>query len=215
MMRGFLLCLPLAAMLACCGGDPVGAGEADRSKSKTGSTPVVEEIEITDALTTMRQHPDFTIFADLVRRAGQDGRLSGKGPITLFAPTDSAFDKLSIERRAALIDPAQRDALVQFIGAHVLVGRASARDLTEAIGKGQGTAKFQTMAGKPLSISRTDLNMAEAEPENETGVPEAVPSSENGMLVVAVEGGGSSLVTATDMEATNGVVHALESVLMP
>ncbi len=214
MMRAVSLCLALAVTLASCGGDPIEAGDA-APKSKVGHMPVVQEIKITDALTTMRQHPDFTIFADLVRRAGLGQRLSGKEPITVFAPTDSAFDKLTAERRAQLIDPAQRGALVQFVAAHVLVGRASARDLAEAIAKGQGTAKFQTLAGKPLSMARTDLNTAEVPPANDPEVAEAVPTRASDMLEVTEEGGGSSLVTATDIEASNGVIHALESVLVP
>ena len=213
MMRApALLCGAL--LLTSCGGDPIEAGDA-APKSKVANMPVVHEIRITDALATMRQHPDFTIFADLVRKADLAQRLSGKAPITVFAPADSAFDKLTVERRAALLDPARRNALVRFVAAHVLVGRASARDLTEAIAKGQGTAKFQTLAGKPLSISRTDLNMAEAPPASDPDVAETVPTRASDMLVVTEEGGGSSLVTATDIEASNGVVHVLESVLVP
>ena len=217
MMRAFVCPLALL-LLASCGGDPIEAGDAagaPGAKNKLAHTPVVHEIKISDALTTMRQHPDFTIFADLVRRAGLAGRVGGKAPITVFAPADSAFDKLTAERRAALIDPAQRAALVQFVSAHILIGRASARDLSEAIAKGQGTARFKTLAGRPLALSRTDLNTAEAPPASEPDVAEAVPSRATDMLEVSEEGGGSSLVTATDIEATNGVIHVLESVLVP
>ena len=213
MMRGVFL-LAGALALASCGGDPLAAGDGP-PKPTTPNTPVVHEVKIADALTTMREHPDFTIFAGLVQKAGLSARLSGKEPVTLFAPTDSAFDKLSEERRAALVDPAQRNALVQFVSAHILVGRASARDLSEAIVKGQGTARFQTLSGKPLTVSRTNLNAAEAPPANDPDVVETVPSAATDILVVTEQGGGSSLVTATDIEATNGVMHALESVLVP
>ncbi|WP_187336818.1 fasciclin domain-containing protein [Novosphingopyxis iocasae] len=217
-MRGAFLLMAGACALASCGGDPIeaGSGANAQPKDKDVVTPVVHEIKIVDALATLRQHPDFTIFADLVRRSGLTPRLTGKAPVTVFAPTDSAFDKLSEERRKALLDPAQRPALAAFVAAHILVGRASARDLSEAIRRAGQTgqpAQFRTLAGKVMTVTRTDLNTAEAPPAGETDVPEAVPSEATNELQVSEEGGGTSLVTATDMEATNGVVHALESVL--
>lgn len=212
--RSGMILLLLAPLMAACGGDPIEAGGA-AGTAQDGTVPVVEEIELADAFMTLRQHPDFTIFADLARRAGLAQRLGGDQPITLFAPTDSAFDKLPEERRAALLDPAQRTALVAFVNAHIVAGRASARDFGEAIVNADGLAKYQTLAGKPLSIERTDLNTAETPPEGEQEIVAAVPGDSSDMLRVSEAGGGSSLVTASDIEATNGVIHALESVLVP
>lgn len=206
--------LLLLSMTVACGGDPIEAG-GGAGALQDGTIPVIEEIEIADVFMTLRQHPDFTIFADLVRRAGLTQRLGGDQPITLFAPTDSAFDKLPEERRAALLDPAQRNALVAFVNAHIVAGRASARDFGEAIASGKGSAKYRTLAGKPLRLERTDLNTAETPPDDEQEVVAALPSDSSDMLRVSEEGGGSSLVTASDIEATNGVIHALESVLVP
>ncbi len=217
-MRGRLLLIGGVCALASCGGDPIeaGSGANAQPKDKGTTTPVVHEIKIVDALETLRQHPDFTIFADLIRRSDFAPRLTGKAPVTVFAPTDSAFDKLTEERRKALLDPAQRPALAAFVSAHILVGRASARDLGEAIARAQKAgrpAQFRTLAGKAMTVTRTDLNTAEAPPAGGQDVPEAVPSEATNELQVSEEGGGTSLVTATDMEATNGVIHALESVL--
>lgn len=214
MMRRLSSLLLVTAALSACGGDPIEGGDP-AAQVKASGTPEVHAIVLTDALTTMRNHPDFTIFADLVRQAGLAPRVSGKAPITVFAPTDSAFDKLSPARRAELIDPAQREALAAFVSAHILVGRASARDLGEAINRSGGSTSYQTLAGKPLTLTRSDLNMTEKPSANNEQDAEMVPSAANNVLNVEEQGGGASLVTATDIEATNGVVHALESVLVP
>ncbi len=212
-MRCAILGCALTLALAACGGDPVADGAAGNGKAR--ETPVVQQIRIVDTVSTLRQHPDFSSFAALIQKAGLTQQLSGKQPVTIFAPANSAFDKLTVERRVALLDPANRNALVRFVTAHVLIGRASARDLGEAIDKGQGTAQFKTLSGQVLTIGRSDLGSAEPPAHSGSVVAEAVPGASANFLQVSEAGGGTALVIASDIEATNGVIHVLESVLIP
>jgi uncharacterized surface protein with fasciclin (FAS1) repeats len=129
--------------------------------------------------------PALSTLVKAVTAADLAATLSGPGPFTVFAPTDDAFAKIPPETLASLLLPANKAALAKILTYHVVSGKV-------------------LKAGIPL------------------GKP--IPTVQGGTITIAVEGadvvitdakGGKSKITATDIEATNGVVHVIDTVIMP
>ncbi|KLI64287.1 fasciclin domain-containing protein [Aurantiacibacter marinus] len=135
---------------------------------------------------------DFETLVAAVQAADLAGALSGDGPFTVFAPTDLAFDALPAGTVQTLLQPANKDALTGVLTYHVVAGRVSASDLIGLIEAGDGHARITTLGGGTL-IAR--LN--------------------NGNVVLTDAADRQVLVTATDIETSNGVIHVLDRVLLP
>ena len=114
-----------------------------------------------------------------VKAAGLVKTLNGKGPFTVFAPTDEAFAKLPAGTVENLLKPENKEKLVAVLTYHVLPGKLMAADLT--------TTNAKTLNGKELPI-KVDA----------------------GKVTV-----GGANVTKTDIEASNGVIHVIDGVLIP
>ncbi|MCC6678837.1 MAG: fasciclin domain-containing protein [Phycisphaerales bacterium] len=121
----------------------------------------------------------FTTLATAIKAAGLDAALSGKGPFTVFAPTDEAFAKLPKETLAALLTPQGKDKLTAILKYHVVEGRVYSTDAVKA-----GTAK--TLQGGAVTIS-----------------------SHDGVTI------DNAKVIAADIDASNGVIHVIDTVLLP
>ncbi|WP_420427683.1 fasciclin domain-containing protein [Algiphilus sp.] len=118
--------------------------------------------------------------------------LQGEGPFTVFAPTNAAFNALPEGTVASLLEPANQEKLQGVLTYHVVAGKLKAKDVLAAIEKGDGEAMVETVAGGSLTVSLDDGN------------------------VVITDGQGqTATVTATDLKAKNGVVHVIDTVLMP
>lgn len=135
---------------------------------------------------------DRSTLVTAVKAADLVGTLKGKGPFTLFAPTNAAFAKLPTGTLDGLLKPASKTALSGILTYHVVAGNLDAAAVMAAIKTGNGTAVLTTVNGAKLTASL-----------------------KGGKVMLTDSKGGTALVTATDLKATNGVVHVIDTVLMP
>jgi uncharacterized surface protein with fasciclin (FAS1) repeats len=136
--------------------------------------------------------PDHTTLVAAVKAAGLVETLEGKGPFTVFAPTNEAFAKLPAGTVDTLLKPENKDQLVKILTYHVVAGKVSSRELIKLIKKGGGKAELKTVAGGTLTAQ-----------------------VEGGKVVLTDEKGGKATVTAADLDASNGVIHVIDAVLLP
>lgn len=135
---------------------------------------------------------DHTTPVAAVKAAGLVDTLSGTGPLTLFAPTNSAFDKLPAGTVDMLLKPENKDKLTKILTYHVVAGRMTSRDIAAAIQQGGGKAMLTTVEGESLTATMM-----------------------GGKLVLADAKGGMSTVTIKDVMQSSGVTHLVDTVLMP
>jgi uncharacterized surface protein with fasciclin (FAS1) repeats len=128
---------------------------------------------------------DHTTLVAAVKAAGLVDTLEGKGPFTVFAPTNAAFAELPAGTVDTLVKPENKATLTKILTYHVVPGKLEASDLTD--GK-----KLKTVQGEELTIRR---------------------SGDTVMIIDAK--GGSSTVTIPDVNQSNGVIHVVDTVLMP
>lgn len=137
--------------------------------------------------------PDFSTLVTAVKAADLAGVLSGPGPFTVFAPNNAAFGKLPAGTVQALVQPANKAALSRILTYHVVPGRIMASDVVNAVKAGGGRASFTTVAGVTLTAMYDG----------------------HGALVLVDANGGKSKIIATDINQSNGVIHAIDTVVMP
>jgi uncharacterized surface protein with fasciclin (FAS1) repeats len=135
---------------------------------------------------------DHTTLVAAVKAAGLVETLSGKGPFTVFAPVNAAFDKLPAGTVETLVRPENKATLTNILTYHVVAGRMDSKKIASAIKKGGGTATFKTVSGNTLTATMSGQ-----------------------MLVLRDEKGGTSTVTIADVMQSNGVIHVVDTVLMP
>jgi uncharacterized surface protein with fasciclin (FAS1) repeats len=135
---------------------------------------------------------DHTTLVAAVKAAGLVDTLEGPGPFTVFAPTNEAFAKLPAGTVDTLLKPENKDQLVKILTYHVVAGKVSSKQLIGMIKKGGGKAQLKTVAGGTLTAS---LNM--------------------GNVILTDEKGGTATVTIADVYQSNGVIHVIDSVLLP
>jgi uncharacterized surface protein with fasciclin (FAS1) repeats len=135
---------------------------------------------------------DHTTLVAAVKAAGLVDTLEGTGPFTVFAPTNEAFDKLPAGTVDTLLKPENKATLVKILTYHVVSGKLSAKDIAELIKKGKGKATLTTVEGGTLTASKKD-----------------------GKIVLTDEKGGMSTVTIANVFQSNGVIHVIDTVLMP
>jgi uncharacterized surface protein with fasciclin (FAS1) repeats len=135
---------------------------------------------------------DHTTLVAAVTAAGLVETLKGKGPFTVFAPTNAAFDKLPAGTVATLLKPENKAQLAGILTYHVVPGKLNAKAVLAAITAGGGQVVLTTVAGGKL-----------------------IASVENGKVILTDEKGGKSAVTATDLKAKNGVIHVIDTVVLP
>ncbi|HEX8447732.1 MAG TPA: fasciclin domain-containing protein [Sphingomonas sp.] len=135
---------------------------------------------------------DHTTLVAAVKAAGLVETLSGPGPFTVFAPTNAAFAKLPAGTVDTLVMPENKATLTGILTYHVVAGRMTAKDIAKAIKTGGGKATLTTVNGEPLTASMMGKQI---------------------MLTDAK--GGMSHVTQGDVLQSNGVIHVIDTVLMP
>ena len=136
---------------------------------------------------------DHTTLVAAVKAAGLVDTLEGPGPFTVFAPTNEAFDKLPAGTVQTLVQPENKDMLVKILTYHVVPGRITAHDLKKMIADGGGKATLTTVEGEPLTVSEGDM----------------------GHLMLTDAKGGMSMITISNVDQSNGVIHVVDTVLMP
>ena len=135
---------------------------------------------------------DHTTLVAAVKAAGLVDTLSGPGPFTVFAPTNSAFAKLPPGTVDNLLKPENKDKLVAVLTYHVVPGRMSAKDLMDAAKKAGGQAKLKTVEGDWLTVE-----------------------AKGGALMIWDSKGNTSKVTIQNVFQSNGVIQVIDSVLLP
>ncbi len=135
---------------------------------------------------------DHTTLVAAVKAAGLVETLSGAGPFTVFAPTNEAFAKLPAGTVDTLVKPENKESLTKILTYHVVAGRVSAADLKKMIKAGKGSAELTTVAGGKLIAMEKD-----------------------GHIVLKDEKGGMSTVTIANVFQSNGVIHVVDTVVMP
>jgi uncharacterized surface protein with fasciclin (FAS1) repeats len=136
---------------------------------------------------------DHTTLVAAVKAAGLVGTLEGTGPFTVFAPTNEAFAKLPAGTVDTLLKPENKATLTKVLTYHVVAGRLSAGDLMKKIKEGNGTAELTTVEGGKLWVMLHDGKHIELKDEK----------------------GGISMVTIADVFQSNGVIHVIDTVVMP
>lgn len=136
--------------------------------------------------------PIHTTLVAAVKAAGLVDTLSGAGPFTVFAPTDTAFAALPAGTVDGLLKPEAKDALTKVLTYHVVPGRMTAADLSAKITQGGGKATLTTVAGEPLTLS-----------------------SDGTTITVIGKGGSKAIVSQGDVMQSNGVIHVVDGVLLP
>ena len=135
---------------------------------------------------------NLTTLVTAVKAAGLVETLSGAGPFTVFAPTNDGFAKLPAGTVDGLVKPAGKADLTKILTYHVVPGKMTATDLTAAITAGGGKAELTTVQGGKLTATAS-----------------------GGTITLTDAKGGKSTVTQGDVMQSNGVVHVIDTVLMP
>ncbi len=127
-----------------------------------------------------------------VKAGGLVDTLEGPGPFTVFAPTDDAFAKLPAGTVDTLVKPENKDTLVKILTYHVVPGKITSKDLKASIKKGHGTYTAKTVEGGSLTFTE-----------------------DMGKIKITDEKGGSAYITTADVYQSNGMIHVIDTVLMP
>ena len=135
---------------------------------------------------------DHTTLVTAVKAAGLVETLQGKGPFTVFAPTNDAFGMLPAGTVESLVKPENKSALTSILTYHVVAGKLDSKELEKWIKKGNGTAELTTVAGGKIWIVKKD-----------------------GKWWIKDEKGGMAAITIPNVHQSNGVIHVIDHVLMP
>lgn len=135
---------------------------------------------------------DHTTLVSALKAAGLVETLKGKGPFTVFAPSNEAFEKLPAGTVDSLMKPENKAALIKVLEYHVIAGKLDVKDLETKIKEGNGTAKLTTVEGETLTLTLKD-----------------------GKLMIQGVKGNPSMVTIADVFQSNGVIHVVDTVVLP
>jgi uncharacterized surface protein with fasciclin (FAS1) repeats len=136
---------------------------------------------------------DHKTLVAAVKAAGLVDTLQGAGPFTVFAPTDEAFGKLPAGTVESLVKPENKDALTKILTYHVVAGRLTYKDLAKKIKAGMGTAELTTVSGDKLWV---------------------MMNGEHNIVLKDAKGNIANISTY-DVIQSNGVIHVIDTVIMP
>lgn len=171
------------------------AVSAQYGTMKKGDNPMVggaAMYKTKDIIDNAVNSKDHTTLVAAVKAAGLVETLKGKGPFTVFAPTNEAFDALPAGTVETLLKPENKATLTKILTYHVVAGNMDSKAIAKAIKKGKGKAMLTTVSGGMLTASM-----------------------DGDKLVLTDEKGGMSTVTIADVKQSNGVIHVVDTVLMP
>jgi uncharacterized surface protein with fasciclin (FAS1) repeats len=170
---------------------PVAAETNGKEKTvNVGGAPMYPSKNIIQNAVNSKDH---TTLVAAVKAAGLVDTLQGAGPFTVFAPTNAAFGKLPAGTVDTLVKPENKGTLTGILTYHVVPGRMTAAGLMKAVKEGEGVAKLKTVQGAELAVKQ------------------AGP----GKLTITDAKGDTATVTIADVLQSNGVIHVIDTVLMP
>lgn len=145
--------------------------------------------DVVDVAISSKEH---TTLVAAVKAADLVETLKGKGPFTIFAPVNAAFEKLPAGTVENLLKPEMKKTLVGVLTYHVVAGNLDAKAVLSAIKKGDGKAVLTTVAGGKLTAT-----------------------IDGGKVILTDENGNKSTVITTDLNGSNGVIHVIDTVVSP
>jgi len=191
MSKRFTLIAAAAALALVAGAAaPLSAESKSEKTVNVGGAPMYPSKNIIQNAVNSKDH---TTLVAAVKAAGLVDTLSGPGPFTVFAPTNEAFAKLPAGTVDNLIKPENKATLTEILTYHVVPGRMTAANLMKSIKDGEGEAKLKTVSGDSLMVKQ------------------AGP----GKLTITDTKGDVAMVTIADVLQSNGVIHVIDTVLLP
>ncbi len=190
-----------ALTLAACGrNEPAEPAPAETTPSPAAAPMTAETMvggaamnPAEDIVVNASKASNLTTLVSAVQAAGLVETLKGTGPFTVFAPDNAAFDKIPAATREGLMQPAQKAELTKILTYHVVPGRLTAADIAAQAQANGGTATLTTVQGEKLTVK----------------------DAGGGRWEITDAKGGTSTITQADVAQSNGVVHVIDTVLMP
>jgi len=167
----------------------VSATSAFAKNPKVGGAAMFEDKNIIQNALNSKDH---TTLVAAVKAAGLVDTLMGKGPFTVFAPTNEAFAALPAGTVESLLKPENKDQLVKILTCHVVAANAMSSDVNKMAMADGGTHEVTTVGGCKLWLSVKDNT-----------------------VMIKDEAGGMAKVTIADVKQSNGVIHVIDKVLLP
>jgi uncharacterized surface protein with fasciclin (FAS1) repeats len=135
---------------------------------------------------------DFSTLVAALKAADLVGALQADGPFTVFAPTNDAFAKIDSKTLNSLLEAKNQKALANILTYHVISGKLTATDVVAALKEGNGSVELKALNGQVLTVMQKDDK-----------------------IWLKDTNGNYSEIIATDVMASNGVIHVINSVVMP
>ena len=135
---------------------------------------------------------DFSTLVTALKAADLVSALQGDGPFTVFAPLNSAFAKIDSKTLSSLLEPKNKSALSNILTYHVVSGKLAASDVVAALKKGKGKVEVKALNGQTLTVVQ-----------------------DKGKIWLKDQNGNYSEIVKTDVMGSNGVIHVINSVVMP
>ena len=135
---------------------------------------------------------DFSTLVTALKAADLVGALQGDGPFTVFAPTNGAFAKIDPSTLSSLLEPNNQKALANILTYHVISGKITAADVVSALKKGNGTVELKALNNQVLTVVQKDEK-----------------------IWLKDTNGNYGEIVATDVMGSNGVIHVINTVVMP
>ncbi len=135
---------------------------------------------------------DFSTLVAALKAADLVGALQGDGPFTVFAPNNSAFAKIDSNTLNSLLKPENKKALTNILTYHVVSGKLDAKAVVAALKKNKGMVTLKALNGQELTVKQKD-----------------------GKIWLKDQNGNYSEIIMTDVMGSNGVIHVIDSVVMP
>jgi uncharacterized surface protein with fasciclin (FAS1) repeats len=176
----------IAAMLAF---TIVGAAASQMKDPDVGGAAMYPTKNIVENAVNSQDH---TTLVAAVKAAGLVDTLEGAGPFTVFAPTNEAFAKLPAGTVDTLVKPENKETLTKILTYHVVAGKVGSKELMKMIKAGHGKAELKTVEGGTITAM-----------------------AKGGKIMLTDEKGGMATVTIADVYQSNGVIHVIDTVLMP
>lgn len=135
---------------------------------------------------------DFSTLVTALKSAELVSALQADGPFTVFAPTNSAFGKIDSNTLNSLLKPENRKALTNILTYHVIPAQLMAKDVVAALMEGKGKVEVKALNGQVLTVVQKD-----------------------GKIWLKDQKGGYAEIVKTDVAGSNGVIHVIDTVVMP
>jgi uncharacterized surface protein with fasciclin (FAS1) repeats len=185
-----VLALSGSFVFASCGGNTQKTTQPEMNEVTVVKTQ--PEVETPTIVGVAASNDNFSTLVAAVKAAGLVETLNSEGPFTVFAPVNDAFSKLPEGTVETLLKPENKDLLTSILTYHVVAGEFKAADVLNAINENGGSFVITTVQGAKLTASLSEGN-----------------------VILTDAKGNISTVILTDVAASNGVIHAIDTVVMP